>query len=147
MIVAPVVTRQNKEGLAPVSVWLPGGKWTDFFTGQVFEGNHTYELFVPLDRIPVFVKEGGIVPLLADYRNNDQEFRSLEVCLYAGNGKYRLEDEAGGIDFSMQKTEDGIEIFVTKEETCPTEKLAIRVIGASDTVYHVHGNMEYSIQI
>lgn len=147
MIVAPVVTRQNKEGLAPVSVWLPEGKWTDFFTGQVFEGNHTYELFVPLDRIPVFVKEGGIVPLLADYRNNDQEFRSLEVCLYAGNGKYRLEDEAGGIDFSMQKTEDGIEIFVTKEETCPTEKLAIRVIGASDTVYHVHGNMEYSIQI
>ena len=77
MIVAPVVTRQNKEGLAPVSVWLPEGKWTDFFTGQVFEGNHTYELFVPLDRIPVFVKEGGIVPLLADYRNNDQEFRSL----------------------------------------------------------------------
>lgn len=147
MIVAPVVTRQNKEGLAPVSVWLPEGKWTDFFTGQVFEGNHTYELFVPLDRIPVFVKEGGIVPLLADYRNNDQEFRSLEVRLYAGNGKYRLEDEAGGIDFSMQKTEDGIEIFVTKEETCPTEKLAIRVIGASDTVYHVHGNMEYSIQI
>ena len=147
MIVAPVVTRQNKEGLAPVSVWLPEGKWTDFFTGQVFEGNHTYELFVPLDRIPVFVKEGGIVPLLADYRNNDQEFRSLEVCLYAGNGKYRLEDEAGGIDFSMQKTKDGIEIFVTKEETCPTEKLAIRVIGASDTVYHVHGNMEYSIQI
>ena len=69
------------------------------------------------------------------------------MCLYAGNGKYRLEDEAGGIDFSMQKTEDGIEIFVTKEETCPTEKLAIRVIGASDTVYHVHGNMEYSIQI
>ena len=147
MIVAPVVTRKNKEGLAPVSVWLPEGKWTDFFTGQVFEGNHTYELFVPLDRIPVFVKEGGIVPLLADYRDNDQEFRSLEVRFYAGNGSYRMEDEAGGIDFSMQKTEDGIEIFVTKDETCPTEKLAIRVIGASDTVYHVHGNMEYSIQI
>ena len=147
MIVAPVVTRRNKEGLAPVSVWLPEGKWTDFFTGQVFEGNHTYELFVPLDRIPVFVKEGGIVPLLADYRDNDQEFRSLEVRFYAGNGSYRMEDEAGGIDFSMKKTEDGIEIFVTKDETCPTEKLTIRVIGASDTVYHVHGNMEYSIQI
>lgn len=147
MIVAPVVTRRNKEGLAPVSVWLPEGKWTDFFTGQVFEGNHTYELFVPLDRIPVFVKEGGIVPLLADCRDNDQEFRSLEVRFYAGNGSYRMEDEAGGIDFSMQKTEDGIEIFVTKDETCPTEKLAIRVIGASDTVYHVHGNMEYTIQI
>ena len=147
MIVAPVVTKRNKEGLAPVSVWLPEGRWTDFFTGETFAGNHTYELFVPLDRIPVFVKEGGIIPLLANEKDNNQEFKSLEVRFYAGEGKYRLEDETGGIDFSMQKTEDGTEIFITKDERSVTENIVVRVIGADDTVYHVHGNVEYRIQI
>lgn len=147
MIVAPVVTKRNKEGLAPVSVWLPEGRWTDFFTGETFAGNHTYELFVPLDRIPVFVKEGGIIPLLANEQGNDQEFKSLEVRFYAGEGKYRMEDETGGIDFSMQKTEDGTEIFITKDENSVTENIVVRVIGADDTVYHVHGNVEYRIQI
>ncbi len=147
MIVAPVVTKRNKEGLAPVSVWLPEGRWTDFFTGETFAGNHTYELFVPLDRIPVFVKEGGIIPLLTDAKDNNQEFQSLEVRFYAGEGKYRMEDETGGIDFSMQKTEDGTEIFITKDESSVTESIVVRVIGADDTVYHVHGNVEYRIQI
>ena len=147
MIVAPVVTKRNKEGLAPVSVWLPEGRWTDFFTGETFAGNHTYELFVPLDRIPVFVKEGGIIPLLANEQGNDQEFKSLEVRFYAGEGKYRMEDETGGIDFSMQKTEDGTEIFITKDESSVTENIVVRVIGADDAVYHVHGNVEYHIQI
>lgn len=147
MIVAPVVTKRNKEGLAPVSVWLPEGRWTDFFTGETFAGNHTYELLVPLDRIPVFVKEGGIIPLLTDEKDNNQEFQSLEVRFYDGEGKYRLEDETGGIDFSMQKTEDGTEIFITKDENSVTESIVVRVIGAEDTVYHVHGNVEYRIQI
>lgn len=147
MIVAPVVNKRNKEGLAPVSVWLPEGRWTDFFTGETFAGNHTYELFVPLDRIPVFVKEGGIIPLLVNEKDNNQEFKSLEVRFYAGEGKYRLEDETGGIDFSMQKTEDGTEIFITKDENSVTESIVVRVIGADDTVYHVHGNVEYRIQI
>ena len=147
MIVAPVVTKRNKEGLAPVSVWLPEGRWTDFFTGETFAGNHTYELFVPLDRIPVFVKEGGIIPLLTDEKDNNQEFQSLEVRFYDGEGKYRLEDETGGIDFSMQKTEDGTEIFITKDESSVTKNIVVRVIGADDTVYHVHGNVEYRIQI
>ncbi len=147
MIVAPVVNKRNKEGLSPVSVWLPEGRWTDFFTGETFAGNHTYELFVPLDRIPVFVKEGGIIPLLANEKDNHQEFTSLEVRFYAGEGKYRLEDETGGIDFSMQKTEDGTEIFITKDESSVTESIVVRVIGADDTVYHVHGNVEYRIQI
>lgn len=147
MIVAPVVNKRNKEGLAPVSVWLPEGRWTDFFTGETFVGNHTYELFVPLDRIPVFVKEGGIIPLLANEQGNHQDFKSLEVRFYAGEGKYRLEDEAGGIDFSMQKTEDGTEIFITKDERSVTESIVVQVIGADDTVYHVHGNVEYRIQI
>ena len=89
----------------------------------------------------------GIIPLLTDAKDNNQEFQSLEVRFYAGEGKYRMEDETGGIDFSMQKTEDGTEIFITKDESSVTESIVVRVIGADDAVYHVHGNVEYRIQI
>ena len=51
MIVAPVVNKRNREGLAPVSVWLPEGRWTDFFTGETLWAIiHMNSLF-PLDRI------------------------------------------------------------------------------------------------
>ena len=44
------------------SVWFPPGQWTDWFTGATFTGPSEQTLTVPLDRMPVFVKAGGIVP-------------------------------------------------------------------------------------
>ena len=48
--------------VASTTVWFPPGKWVDFFTGATFEGPTTATLAVPLDRMPVFVRQGGIVP-------------------------------------------------------------------------------------
>jgi hypothetical protein len=44
------------------SVWFPPGQWTDWFTGATFTGPSQHTLTVPLDRMPVFVKAGGIIP-------------------------------------------------------------------------------------
>ena len=44
------------------TVWFPPGEWTDWFTGATFTGPSTQTLSVPLSRMPVFVKDGGIVP-------------------------------------------------------------------------------------
>ena len=43
-------------------MWFPPGRWTDWFTGATFTGPSEQTLNVPLDRMPVFVKAGGIVP-------------------------------------------------------------------------------------
>jgi hypothetical protein len=59
MLVAPVATPGN---VTTQRVWFPPGKWTDWFTGATFEGPATRTLTIPLDRMPVFVKSGGIVP-------------------------------------------------------------------------------------
>ena len=59
VLVAPVTTPGT---VATESVWFPPGQWTDWFTGATFTGPSEQTLTVPLDRMPVFVKAGGIVP-------------------------------------------------------------------------------------
>ncbi|MBV9417878.1 MAG: DUF5110 domain-containing protein, partial [Solirubrobacterales bacterium] len=59
VLVAPVTTPGT---VSTESVWFPPGRWTDWFTGATFTGPSTRTLTVPLDRMPVFVKDGGIIP-------------------------------------------------------------------------------------
>ena len=59
MLVAPATTPGN---VTTERVWFPPGKWTDWFTGATFQGPATQTLTVPLDRMPVFVKAGGVIP-------------------------------------------------------------------------------------
>jgi alpha-D-xyloside xylohydrolase len=42
-------------------VCLPAGGWYDFFTARRYEGGQVLKMQMPLDRIPVFVREGAIL--------------------------------------------------------------------------------------
>ncbi|MDF2887283.1 MAG: glycoside hydrolase, family 31, partial [Lacrimispora sp.] len=44
-------------------VYLPEGNWYDFFTGEIFEGGLEYQIKADYDQIPVFVKDGSLIPL------------------------------------------------------------------------------------
>jgi hypothetical protein len=48
------------------AVYLPAGTWTDYWTGERFTGPRTMEVEVPLERIPVFVRDGAIIPMVRD---------------------------------------------------------------------------------
>ena len=47
-------------------VYLPEGGWFDYYTGTYYEGSRIIEAEAPLDRIPVFVKDGSIIPVAVD---------------------------------------------------------------------------------
>jgi alpha-glucosidase (family GH31 glycosyl hydrolase) len=63
LLVAPVTT----EGARTKDVVLPEGTWTAWGTDQprteTYEGGQTVTVDAPIDRIPVFVKAGSIVPM------------------------------------------------------------------------------------
>lgn len=42
---------------------LPPGEWIDFWTGRPYRGPCRLELKVPLDRLPLFVRAGAVVPM------------------------------------------------------------------------------------
>jgi alpha-D-xyloside xylohydrolase len=43
---------------------FPPGRWVDWWTGESHEGGTVATVAAPLGRIPVFLREGGIVPML-----------------------------------------------------------------------------------
>ncbi len=61
ILVAPV--------LGPVTqraVYLPEGDWIDYWSGKQLPGRQTVLADAPLDRIPLFVRSGAIVPKIPD---------------------------------------------------------------------------------
>jgi alpha-D-xyloside xylohydrolase len=59
IIVYPLTASQGE-----VKLFLPRGTWYCFFTREKFNGAAEYVRSYPMDRIPVFVREGAILPLL-----------------------------------------------------------------------------------
>jgi alpha-glucosidase len=58
LLVAPV----TREGAREQEVYLPGGRWVDLATEEVYAGGQAVTVDAPLDRIPMFLAEGGILP-------------------------------------------------------------------------------------
>ena len=61
-LVAPVMNSENRR-----DVYLPEGKWVNFFTGERLEGGRWLKnLDVPLDEMPVYVRQGATIPVYPD---------------------------------------------------------------------------------
>ncbi|MCE0498245.1 MAG: glycoside hydrolase family 31 protein [Methylacidiphilales bacterium] len=68
------------------TAWLPPGKWIDFWTGEMQEGNRVIEIMSAQDKLPLFVKDGSVLPLaLPTLHTEDPVSFQLEVRVY-GNG-------------------------------------------------------------
>jgi alpha-glucosidase (family GH31 glycosyl hydrolase) len=85
MLVAPVTS----PGAAPSqSVWIPPGTWFDYTTGARFSGPANVDMTVPLDRYPVFVRAGAIIPT--------QEGERTVLTVWPGaRGSFDLYDDQG----------------------------------------------------
>lgn len=59
LLVAPVMA----EGLKARRVYLPEGIWHSLFTGGTYTGGTWIEVACPLDRLPVFVRDGAVLPI------------------------------------------------------------------------------------
>jgi len=59
LLVAPVL----EEGARTKDVVLPAGTWVEWDTGTAYAGGQTVTLDAPLDRIPMLVETGSIIPM------------------------------------------------------------------------------------
>jgi Glycosyl hydrolases family 31/Domain of unknown function (DUF5110)/Carbohydrate binding module (family 6) len=94
MLVAPVTKPGN---VVTEAVWFPPGRWADWFTGATFDGPSKQTLTVPLDRMPVFVRAGGIVPEQPGALNVAAAAgQPLTVRVFSGaSGQFSLYSDAG----------------------------------------------------
>ena len=60
-------TDESKNGVGTRDIYLPEGQWIDFFTGRQWQGGQWYyNVEVPLDRMPVFVRPGARIKIYPD---------------------------------------------------------------------------------
>jgi alpha-D-xyloside xylohydrolase len=68
------------------NVYLPAGTgWYDFYTGEYFKGGQHMDVEAPLERIPLFVKAGSILPVGPDIQYTGEK-KSDPVTLYVFSG-------------------------------------------------------------
>lgn len=93
LLVAPMF-----EGEVSRTLVLPKGNWYDFYTGQYAGNGETIEVTPGLDRIPVYVKDGGIIPMMAPRLHAPKAGEKVDIEIrHYGNadGAYRLYDDDG----------------------------------------------------
>lgn len=104
ILVCPVTTGMYTESghtnfseIKSRELYLPEGvNWIDFWTGEKHAGGQTISKETPLDIIPLYVKEGSILPIgpKVEYAT-EKQWDNLELKVYTGaNGSFILfEDE------------------------------------------------------
>ena len=77
-------------------VYLPGGtQWIDFWTGQNLAGGQTITADAPIDRIPLLIRAGSIIPMGPFLQYAAEKSDPIELRVYPGaDGNFTLyEDE------------------------------------------------------
>jgi alpha-glucosidase len=70
------------------AIYLPKGKWYDFNDHQLYEGKQKITQSVQLDRIPIFVKAGAILPLYPVQQYvGELEIETLQLQVYFVEGE------------------------------------------------------------
>ena len=80
--------------------------WYNFYTGEHIDGGQTLVVDAPYERIPVFVREGAIIPFGPAMQWSDEKPAELiNLYIYAGqNGTFQLyEDEGTNYNYERGK--------------------------------------------
>jgi alpha-D-xyloside xylohydrolase len=90
------------DGTSTRNIYFPAGIWYDFNSDKKYEGGKSYVVQMSLDQIPLFVKEGTILPLAKPLQYVSQNTVFEITCHIYGNDckpAFLFEDNAYSLDY------------------------------------------------
>jgi len=93
-LVAPVY----EDATTRSGIYLPAGQWIDYWDGTVYKGPQTLNNYpAPIDKLPVFVKSGAIIPMWPEMLYFNQKAHDvITFDIYpAGNSSFTLYEDDG----------------------------------------------------
>jgi len=100
ILVAPMFAGEKTR-----TVYFPEGKWYDFYTGEYVAENQPLVITASLEKIPLFVRDGGIIPMVPPHFHAPApgEKLALEIRHYGKMpASVELYDD-DGISFDFEK--------------------------------------------
>ncbi|MCH8850801.1 MAG: DUF4968 domain-containing protein, partial [Chloroflexi bacterium] len=100
LLIAPVF---NAEGR--VRVYLPEGRWFDFWSGELLEGPRWLDLTVPLDTLPVFVRDDSLLPMVPESTYiGERPWRPLELAVrVSSEASLRVEGDGAHVEVKARR--------------------------------------------
>jgi hypothetical protein len=114
LIAAPIVHPADpKTGLAAADVWVPPGRWIEYTSKETWTGPRWVRITGGLERVPMLVREGAILPLAPSPRPDDHAGATLPashlasgttgsiphdrliLSVFPGPGRFRLYEDDG----------------------------------------------------
>ena len=82
-LVAPIyqATKADEQGNdIRNGIYLPDGEWVDYFSGEIYQGGCIINNYVaPFWKLPVFVKNGAIIPMTSPNNNVNETDKNLRI--------------------------------------------------------------------
>ncbi len=155
LIVAPITEKTDKNTLTASSVvFLPKGSWTDIFTGKVYKGDSIFSVNRDIKNIPVFAKEGSIIPLAEVNDNSTENPKTMRLLVYSGNGEFELYED-DGLSYNYKNGEFVTRKFVVSADNqhCkwkPAEiavyKALLKLIDGTRCIYDTYNGRECMLE-
>ncbi len=97
LLVAPIL----EKGRTWRSVYLPAGLWHPFEGGEPLEGGQVHKVMFALDAVPVFVKDGSVVPMCEVMQSTAEYAQSpITFNCYGTSAKGTfIEDDGDSFDY------------------------------------------------
>jgi alpha-glucosidase len=92
LLAAPVY----RPGVESRVVYLPEGRWYDWWSGEVFNGPTHILADAPIERMPLYVRAGSIIPTAPIMQYVDEHpLEQLTLWVWKGTGEFTLYEDDG----------------------------------------------------
>ena len=139
-------------------VYRPSGDWYDWWTDELHTGPAHLLAHAPLERMPLYVLAGAIIPNGPDLHHADEcPLDPLTLDLYPGNGAFTLyEDDRHSFQYergqycttsyTLRRTGDRLNFEIGARAgagVLPARRLLIRIYAVDEQVAQQHHGASY----
>ncbi|WP_298907395.1 TIM-barrel domain-containing protein [uncultured Nostoc sp.] len=117
-----------RPGVEHRSVYLPLGTWYDWWSDERYEGPIHILAHAPLERMPLYVRSGAIVPMQPVRQYVEQApLDEIRLRIWSGNNEYQLFEDDGQTNKYQDKSFSLINISVFTEANQTVVEIGARV--------------------
>ncbi|MCR5503937.1 MAG: glycoside hydrolase family 31 protein [Lachnospiraceae bacterium] len=140
-------TEKSGAGKCSRRVYLPGKTdWYDLYTDRRYKGGQWIEADAPLERIPVFVKAGSLIPMAKAALSVEEQEKDITIHIYPGaDARFMLYEDSGD-GYGYEKGEYSFTEYSWNDEKktlsvngIPIGKEAVTPVKEGKSGYLFHG--------
>ena len=136
LLVAPMI---NPDGTR--MVYLPAGEWADHWTGVVHGGGRYIRVTPPLDRLPLFVRHGALIPTIPLAESiADGPFSNITLVSWGGRTSRTVIHDVDGVT-TVMATRVGDRLDLRSKGPAPIRSVSFAFVhgGQPPRVVHLNG--------